>query len=86
MVFIARALMRSDRHYGQKFWPVLDRIGGSLLYSVAQEKHVFSQKCMRFCIPDILNKSSSIITGKIKTHSRKGFSVYLKCFLVNEYN
>ena len=55
-------------------------------YSVARVKHVFAQKCMRFCIPDILNKSSSIITDKIKTHSRKGFSVYLKCFLVNAYN
>ena len=41
---------------------------------------------MRFCIPDILNNLSSIITDKIKTHSRKGFSVYLKYFLVNEYN
>ena len=55
-------------------------------YSIAQVKHVFAQKCMRFCIPDILNKSSCIITDKTKTHSRKGFSVYLKCFLVNEYN
>ena len=55
-------------------------------YSVARVKHVFSQKCMRFCIPDILNKSSSLITDKIKTHSRKGFLVYLKCFLVNPYN
>ena len=55
-------------------------------YSVARIKHVFAQKCMRFCIPDILNKSSSIITDKIKTHSRKGFSVYLKCCLVNAYN
>ena len=52
-------------------------------YSIAR---VFAKKCMRFCIPDILNKSSSIITDKIKTHNRKGFSVYLKCFLVNEYN
>ena len=55
-------------------------------YSVARVKHVFAQKCMRFCILDILNKSSSIVTDEIKTHSRKGFSVYLKCFLVNEYN
>ena len=55
-------------------------------YSLARVKHVFAQKCMRFCIPDILNNSSSIITDKTKTHSRKGFSVYLKCFLVNEYN
>ena len=55
-------------------------------YSVARVKHVFAQKCMRFCIPDIFNKSSSLITDKIKTHSRKGFSVYLKCFLVNAYN
>ena len=55
-------------------------------YSVAQVKHVFAQKCMRFCIPDILNKSSSIVTDKIQTHRRKGFSVYLKCFLVNAYN
>ena len=45
--------------------------------SVARVKHVFAQKCMRFCIPDILNKSSSLITDKIKTHSRKGFSVYI---------
>ena len=56
------------------------------LLSCTRVKHVFAQKCMRFCIPDILNNSSSIITDKIKTYSRKGFSVYLKCFLVNEYN
>ena len=31
-------------------------------YSVARVKHVFAQKCMRFCIPDISNNSSSIIT------------------------
>ena len=35
-------------------------------YSVARVKRVFAQKCMRFCIPDILNKSSSLITDKIK--------------------
>ena len=55
-------------------------------YLVARVKHVFAQKCMRFWIPDISNKSSSLITDKIKTHSRKGFSVYLKCFLVNAYS
>ena len=33
-------------------------------YSVARVKHVFAKKCMRFCIPDILNKSSSLITDK----------------------
>ena len=43
---------------------------------------VFAQKCTRFCIPDILNKSSSLITDKVKTHSRKGFSVYLVVFLL----
>ena len=41
---------------------------------------------MRFCIPDILNKSNSIITDKINTPSQKGFTIYLKNFLVNEYN
>ena len=55
-------------------------------YSIARVKHVFAQKCMRFCIPDILNKSNSIITHKINTHSRKGFIIYLKKILVNEYN
>ena len=55
-------------------------------YSIARVKHVFAKKCMHFCISHILNKSSSFITDKIKTHSRKGFSVYLKCFLVNGYN
>ena len=46
-------------------------------YSIARVKHVFAKKCMRFCIPDILNKSNSIITDKINTHSRKGFTIYL---------
>ena len=41
---------------------------------------------MRFCIPDILDKSNSIIPDKINTHSRKGFTIYLNKFLVNEYN
>ena len=36
-------------------------------YSAAWVKHVFAQKCTRFCIPDILNNSSSSITDKIKT-------------------
>ena len=55
-------------------------------YSIARVKHVFAKKCMRFCIPDILNKRNSIITDKINTHSRKGFTLYLKKFLVIEYN
>ena len=50
-------------------------------YNIRQKKNTnctrktFVEKCMRFCITDILNKSSSIITDKIKTHSLKGFSV-----------
>ena len=46
-------------------------------YSIARVKHVFAKKCTRFCTPDILNKSNSIITDKINTHSRKGFTIYL---------
>ena len=40
---------------------------------------------MHFCIPEILNKSSNNITDKIKATST-GFTLYLKCFLANEYN
>ena len=50
-------------------------------YSVARVKHVFAQKCMRFCIPDILNKSSSIITDKIKRIVEKDFQYILNVFL-----
>ena len=56
------------------------------LLSCTSKTCICSEKRMRFCIPDILNKSSSIITDKIKTHSRRGFSLYPKSFLVNEYN
>ena len=49
-------------------------------------KHVFARKCMRFCIPDILNKTSNKMTVKIKTHSRKGFTAYIKLFLINKYD
>ena len=47
-------------------------------YSIAcvhEWKHVFAQKY----IPDISNKSNHIITDQI-------INLYLKCFLVNEYN
>ena len=55
-------------------------------YSLPLVKHVFARKCMRFCIPDILNKTSNMITDKIKTHSRKGFTAYIKLFLINKYD
>ena len=41
---------------------------------------------MRFCIPEILNKTSNMITDKIQTHSRKGFTAYIKLFLINKYD
>ena len=55
-------------------------------YSLPLAKHVFARKCMRFCIPDILIKASNMITVKIKTHSRKGFTAYIKLFLMNKYD
>ena len=55
-------------------------------YSLPLVKHVFARKCMRFCIPDILNKTSNKMTVKIKTHSRKGFTAYIKLFLINKYD
>ena len=53
-------------------------------YSLPLVKHVFSRKCMRFCIPDILNKTSNMITDTIKTQSREGFTAYIKLFLINK--
>ena len=50
-------------------------------YSVARVKHVFAQKCMRFCIPDILNKSSSIITDKKKLLVEHDFQYIFNVFL-----
>ena len=41
---------------------------------------------MRFCIPNILNKTSNMITDKIKTHSRKGYTAYTKLFFINKYD
>ena len=55
-------------------------------YSLPLVKHVFARECMRFCIPDILTKTSNMITDKIKTHSRKGSTAYIKLFLINKYD
>ena len=55
-------------------------------YSLPLVKRVFARKCMRFCIPDILKKTSNMITDKIKTHSRKGLTAYIKLFLINKYD
>ena len=42
--------------------------------------YVFTWKCMRFCILDILNETSIMITDKIKNHSQKGFTAYINSF------
>ena len=49
-------------------------------YSIARVKHVFAQKCMRFCIPDILKKSSSNLTDKINIHRLIFFQNILNVF------
>ena len=53
-------------------------------YSIARVKHVFAKKCMRFCIPDILNKSNSIITDKINTHSRNSIFLIQNCYVCSK--
>ena len=43
------------------------------------------RNCMRFFVPDILNKSPPCITNKIYTHSYKGFCDYAKKYVINTY-
>ena len=42
VVFIAGSPMRSNRHYDKKIRPVLDRIGGSLLYVYSRIDNMLS--------------------------------------------
>ena len=49
-------------------------------------KHVFAEKCLRYNIIDLLNNTSPLIIDKIYTHSRHGFSLYIKKYILNSYN
>ena len=55
-------------------------------FKAIRVKHVFAERCIRYCIPEILNKTDDLIIDKIKTHSPRGFSTYIKQFYLNKYN
>ena len=41
-------------------------------------KHTFSQKCLRYKLPQTINATPPIITQKVFSHSLKGFGNYYK--------
>ena len=55
-------------------------------YVTTRVRHVFAEKCLRYCIPRILNTTINLITDKIDTHSFRGFSVYVKQFYLKQYS
>ena len=48
-------------------------------------KRKFAEKCLRNQIPIIVNLTSSNLTSKIQTHSREGFSTYVKNDIIHNY-
>jgi len=54
-------------------------------FQIPQVRHVFAQNCLRFRIPSIFNSTPSAIIDKIYTHSKSGFSKYVKHYYLNSY-
>ena len=48
-------------------------------------QHEFARKCIRNQIYVLLNNSPKTIVDKINTHSLKGFSTYIKKYLIDGY-
>lgn len=46
---------------------------------------VFTSKCIRYIIPDLVRKLPNNITEKFNTHSLHGLSNYVKKFYINKY-
>ena len=55
-------------------------------YTTPRVHHVFAEKCLRYCMPRILNTTINLITDKIATHSLRGFVAYVKVFFLNQYS
>ena len=49
-------------------------------------RHEYAKKCIRYDIPQIVNKTPAIILNKIDTHSLSGFSWYIKQYTINLYS
>ena len=47
--------------------------------------HKFAEHCLRYHIPQLLNENITCILDKVFTHSQKGFSLYVKLYLINKY-
>ena len=48
-------------------------------------KHDFAKKCLRVYLPRTINNTSDSILDKINTHSLQGFSMYIKRYLLKNY-
>lgn len=49
-------------------------------------KHEFAMKCLKYNLPHAINDTPDIIKDKIYTHSLRGFSFYIKTYLLHKYN
>ena len=44
-----------------------------------------SKKCLRYFVPEILQKTTHLILDKMRTHSYHGYSQYIKRLAINKY-
>jgi hypothetical protein len=52
---------------------------------VPVSRKVFTSKCIRYSIPNLVNNMPLNITAKFQTHSLQGFSNYVKRYFINQY-
>ena len=55
-------------------------------YRTVFVKHAFAQRTIRYFLPTTLNTTPKNVTDKLLTHSKKGFSNYVKTHLFSTYN
>ena len=49
-------------------------------------RHVFAQKCIRYSIPKLINRTDRLIVDKCFSHSLHGFSIYVKKYFIQNYD
>jgi hypothetical protein len=55
------------------------------LYLLPRIYNKFSEACVRYQLPNLLNESVRNITEKVHTHSEQGFVIYVKKQLISRY-
>ena len=78
------------QYFQEMFRPAIEVHGhntrGSQNIHIVNSRTVGATKCLRYFIPETIEKFDRVVLDKVQTHSPDGFSKFTKFFMINQYS